>query len=453
MWVVFHRLAPSFTDSSNLILRSGQLFPARNVAKMQRSSRSGSTSSTLQVIPSLSGNLGRLELNNPSGLNAITLDMVRSLHSALSHFCNSPTMKATLMVGRPYVNSRGETKPVFCAGGDVKSLYHNATAKDVDENNTDRHGYGTRGILTADFFREEYALNHAIATQYERTKIPQISIWDGITMGGGVGVSIHGTFRVATENTIFAMPETSIGFFPDVGGLWFLSRYHANHQGIGMYLALTGLKLTGAECTHYGLATHYVPTKRLTDLYKDLVELTIADTDRSVQDLLDKYNDMGEIQGKIKTSQLIHNEERIHRSFYGKESGEEIVASLMDDTTDPFSTATLKTLQSRSPTSLKVTLEGMRRASMMNNIGECLRMEFRLSQAFMRPGSDFYEGIRAVLVDKDNQPKWNPSTLEDVSKEQVESFFASLGDNEWEIPHYRTSYHQTAHHHDTQSKI
>lgn len=125
----------------------------------------------------------------------------------------------------------------------------------------------------------------------------------------------------------------------------------------------------------------------------------------------------------------------------------------MEDTKDSFSVATLKTLQSRSPTSLKVTFEGMRRASQMDNIGECLRMEFRLSQAFMRPGSDFYEGIRAVLVDKDNQPKWNPSILEDISKEQVESFFASLGDKDWEIPKYSASYHQKAHHNDTQSKM
>jgi 3-hydroxyisobutyryl-CoA hydrolase len=458
MWMVFHRLAPTITAGSNWILRSDQLFPTHKIAKMLNSSNSGSStsSSTIQVIPSLSGNLGRLELNNPSGFNAINLDMVRSMNSALSNFCISPTMKATLLIGRPYVNSRGETRPVFCAGGDVKSLYRCATGKadtDTDasseESNSHRHGYGTKGIITADFFREEYALNHAIATQYERTKIPQISIWDGITMGGGVGVSIHGTYRVATENTIFAMPETSIGFFPDVGGLWFLSRFDKEHQGIGMYLALTGWKLTGTECTHYGLSTHYVPSKKLTAMYKDLVEVTIDDTNVSVRDLLDQYNDVVEIEGKIKTSQLVHNEESIHRSFYGKESVEEIVASLMEETTDSFSIATLKTLQSRSPTSLKVTFEGMRRASQMDNIGECLRMEFCLSQAFMRPGSDFYEGIRAVLVDKDNQPKWNPSTLEDISKEQVESFFASLGDNDWEIPQYSASYRQKSHHHDT----
>jgi 3-hydroxyisobutyryl-CoA hydrolase len=456
--MLFHRLAPTITAGSKLILRSDQLFPTHNIAIMLHSSNSSSStaSSTIQVIPSLSGNLGKLELNNPSGLNAINLDMVRSMNSALSNFCISPTMKATLLVGRPYVNSRGETKPVFCAGGDVKSLYHSATTGKADTAaaaSSHRHGYGTKGIITADFFREEYALNHAIATQYERTKIPQISIWDGITMGGGVGVSIHGTYRVATENTIFAMPETSIGFFPDVGGLWFLSRFDTEHQGIGMYLALTGLKLTGAECTHYGLSTHYVPSKKLTAMYKELVEVTIADNDVSVRDLLDQYNDVVEIKGKIKTSQLVHNEESIYRSFYGKDSVEEIVASLMEDTKDSFSVATLKTLQSRSPTSLKVTFEGMRRASQMDNIGECLRMEFRLSQAFMRPGSDFYEGIRAVLVDKDNQPKWNPSILEDISKEQVESFFASLGDKDWEIPKYSASYHQKAHHNDTQSKM
>jgi 3-hydroxyisobutyryl-CoA hydrolase len=450
MWIMLNRIA-SITSKKELIVGSGQLFPYC-LGKMRMSTNgSSSTTSTIQVLPSLSGNLGRIELNNPSGLNAINIEMVRSLLEILNIWqAESSPIKATLMIGRPFVNSKGETKPVFCAGGDVKSLYLNAIKDEVNSTTTtsssscrdnNSHGYGKRGIITADFFREEYALNHAIATQHERTKIPQISVWDGITMGGGVGVSIHGAYRVATENTIFAMPETSIGFFPDVGGLWFLSRLNMRHKGLGLYLALTGLKLTGAECTFFGLSTHFVSSRRLSAMYKELVDATTSDNyNIGVREVLDKYHCSQEIEDKVQKSggsSLLKNVDVIERAFHQKDSVEELVASLLEEQQDTsFAADTLKTLRSRSPTSLKVTFEGMRRASQMKHIGECLQMEFRLSQAFMRSGSDFYEGIRAVLVDKDNKPKWNPSSLEEFSKEQVESFFTTLGENEWDIPNY-----------------
>jgi len=400
---------------------------------MRMFSSSSSAATTIQLLPSLSGNLGRLELNNPSGLNALTIEMVRSLQSILNVWqSEGSSIKATLMIGRPHVNKRGETKPVFCSGGDVKSIYWSGS--NINNNKNEDHGYGRKGLLTADFFREEYAVNYAIATQYERTNIPQISIWDGITMGGGVGVSIHGAYRVATENTIFAMPETSIGFFPDVGGMWFLPRLPT--KGLGLYLALTGKQLSGAECAYFGLATHYVPSKQLEAMYKDLTDATI--TTKDMKAVLDRYHDKHEMELQIQNkSLLVPNMDIIAGAFHQKKSVEEVMSALVENGNDVLSPTTLKTLQSRSPTSLKVSLEGMRRGLQANNIGECLQMEFRLSQAFMRPGSDFYEGIRALLVDKDNALKWNPPSLDLLSSIEVESFFEPLGEYEWVIPKYQ----------------
>ena len=336
------------------------------------------------------------------------------------------------MIGRPHVNKKGDYKPVFCAGGDVKSVYL------CGKENTTTGGYGHRGLLTADFFREEYAVNHAIATQYERTKIPQISIWNGIVMGGGVGLSIHGSYRVATEHTIFAMPESAIGLFPDVGGMWFLPRLNEEHKGLGLYLALTGHKLTGVACMYAGLSTHYISSKKLEKLYEKLIDATITNVD--VIKVLDAFHEEGkeEMAKHVRDCFIAKHAEIIEKTFYNKDSVEHIMTTLEEcqGERDDFSVNTLATLKSRSPTSLKVTFEGMRRGLQAQSIGECLQMEFRMSQAFMRPGSDFYEGIRAVLVDKDNAPKWNPSSLEELSEEQVESYFESLGGNEWQIPRY-----------------
>lgn len=318
------------------------------------------------------------------------------------------------MESAPY-EKNGEIKPAFCAGGDVKAVY---LAGESDDK-----------ALTIDFFREEYKLNHMIATQ----KAPQISLWDGVVMGGGVGLSVHGKYRVATENTIFAMPECKIGLFPDVGGSWWIPRLKLYQSqsgvgGIGNYLALTGAKLKAEDLMYTGIATHYVKSDKLGELKQALVESTQDSTasDDCVASVLMSFHDL-----TINTegASLAKNRKEIDTVFHGKENLEDIFSALQS-MGSPFAQSTLETLNQMSPTSLKVTLEGLKRASKFNNIGECLAMEYRIVQAFMNEDSDFYEGIRAALVDKDGNPKWNPRSCEEVTDEIVQNYFAELGDDE-----------------------
>lgn len=381
---------------------------------------------TTHLLPSRASNLGILQLNNPSSLNALNLEMIRAMTSTLKIW-QSSDIRATLIEGTPY-EKNGKTKPAFCAGGDVKKVYLAGLNKASEDPQ-----------LTADFFREEYKLNYMIATQPPHQ--PQISIWDGVVMGGGVGLSIHGKYRVATENTIFAMPETKIGLFPDVGGTWWIPRlklYRDRQRkgvvgGVGNYLALTGARLKGDDLIYAGIATHYVPSERLIELKQALIEAT-NDTTSSLGDcvagVLMSFHD-GKVNLDLDKAFLSKNRKEIDQAFDGKQSVEDIVSTLEIMKQDSqFAKTTLDTLRQMSPTSLKVTLEALIRGSKLQSIGEALEMEYRMSQAFMREDSDFYEGIRAALVDKCGQPKWNPSSLEGVTNGAVERFFDGLGDSE-----------------------
>eukprot|EP00591_Stephanopyxis_turris_P010385 CAMPEP_0195522462 /NCGR_PEP_ID=MMETSP0794_2-20130614/20663_1 /TAXON_ID=515487 /ORGANISM="Stephanopyxis turris, Strain CCMP 815" /LENGTH=408 /DNA_ID=CAMNT_0040652225 /DNA_START=75 /DNA_END=1301 /DNA_ORIENTATION=+ len=385
---------------------------------------------TPHLLPSRMKNLGIIELNNPGALNALNLDMVRSINSALAAWDANDSVKATLFVGRESTNKKGETRPVFCAGGDVKSVYESGMKKVCDEEGKQPyHGYGKSNLLTSDFFREEYIMNHRIATQ--KSSCPQISIWDGVVMGGGVGISVHGKYRIATENTLFAMPETGIGLFPDVGGMYFLPRLKG---GLGPYIALTGAKLKANDLIYAGIATHYIPSSKIEDLTSSLADATVGSSQDAdvVGDVLASFREVTDTYN----SHLVKNRENIDFAFEGKESAEDIVTALKDlasrdnEKCKDFGTQTLSTLLKMSPTSVKVTLEGLKRGASVKDITEDLKMEYRMSQGFMREGSDFYEGIRAVLVDKDRNPKWNPNTLDGVSNDHVESYFENLGENE-----------------------
>lgn len=409
------------------------------------------TTMTTHLLPSRSANLGILTLNNPKTLNALDLDMVRALNHILPLWQSDPTMRATLMLGAHC------KRPAFCAGGDVKSVYMSGKGlsgvqADEDAAATNQHGYGKRGLLTADFFREEYQMNHRIATQ-DHDNMPQVSIWDGVVMGGGVGVSLHGKYRVATENTLFAKPETAIGLFPDVGGMWWLPRLPG---GIGSYIALTGQRLRADDLLYAGLATHYVPADKIDDLRLALVDATKTSSDDEqergddsstpdvaearpeaeaptgdcVAPMLMAYHDAKDV--KPSESFLALNRADIDAVFGNKDSKvEDIIVSLeeMSGSGSSFAADTLEALKKMSPTSLKVTHEGIRRGADLRSIGEVLKMEYRMSQAFMR-NHDFYEGIRAVLVDKDQSPKWKPDSLEDVTDDIVASYFEDLGENE-----------------------
>lgn len=360
------------------------------------------------------------------------------------------------MIGSPYTTKSGQMKPTFCAGGDVKAVYFAGLQKDSS--------------LQSNFFREEYQLNHLIATQ--SPNMPQISIWDGVVMGGGVGLSVHGKYRVATENTVFAMPgmirilifddaeycakifplhisisECNIGFFPDVGGTWWIPRLKLYDQwrtktyvgGVGNYLALTGARLKGDDLLYAGIATHYVQSSRLEELKQSLIDATsLGDSDNgdvtssNMEDcaagVLTSFHDASI---DVENSFLARNRNDIDYAFDGKDSIEEILISLESMGPDSqFGVSTLSSLKSFSPTSLKVTLEGLKRGAKAQSVGEALQMEFRMAMAFMREGSDFYEGIRAVLVDKNGKPKWNPTNSHEVTEDIVNSYFEHLGEDE-----------------------
>jgi len=372
-------------------------------------------SSTPYLLPSRKGNVGFILLNNPSTLNALNIDMIHSMNNILPQWQNDPTIKATIVTGAP--NKKG--KPCFCSGGDVKSVsLDRMNAKTPEERK--RHGWGHRdGLLTADFFRFEYQTNYYIATQPQ----PQISIWDGVVMGGGVGVSIHGKYRIVTENTMFAMPETAIGLFPDVGGMYWLPRLEA---GIGEYISLTGKRLTKEDCIFSGIATHFVPHEKIQDLQKAIVEECNGDGHADIESVLSSFRKDVDKEHCF----LSQHQAEIEKAFLEKDSVHDIIESLQSIQTE-FASNTLSILSKVSPSSVKVTHEAMKRGKTLD-IGRVLKMEYRLSQGFMRH-FDFYEGIRALLIDKDQNPKWKPNDLRHVSDDLVAEYFESLGENELDL--------------------
>jgi 3-hydroxyisobutyryl-CoA hydrolase len=385
---------------------------------------------TTKVMPSRSSNVGILRLNNPKPLHALTLDMSHCVQDVLSEWYADETVAAVLM------KSSTDTKvPAFCSGGDVKSVYMAGTAYNTGSG-VNKHGQGRPELATAEFFRHEYNVNHALAT----ATTPQISLWDGIVFGGGVGLSIHGKYRVATERTLFAMPETSIGLFPDVGSMYWMPKMLSH--GMAVYLALTGTRLKAADLLYTGLATHYVPSYKLEELEDALVlasdawEPATPNPANIVAPVLMSFH---EFPPDDPRESMLAKQRPVIDQVFGNalkdpsKGGVEAIVDALQTLDTDFGRETLATLDKMSPTSLKITLEGLRRGSKLLSVGEDLRMEYRMSQACMRPGSDFYEGIRAVLVDKDHAPVWNPTSLQDVTDEMVESYFAPIA-HEWDIP-------------------
>uniref|UniRef100_A0AAY4EHR7 3-hydroxyisobutyryl-CoA hydrolase n=1 Tax=Denticeps clupeoides TaxID=299321 RepID=A0AAY4EHR7_9TELE len=311
-----------------------------------------------EVLLERVGNAGVITLNRPKVLNALTLNMIRLIYPQLKKW-EADTETSVVII-------KGAGEKAFCAGGDVTAVAEAGKSGDR---------------LVKDLFREEYTLNNAIGT----CRKPYVALIGGITMGGGVGLSVHGQFRVATEKTLFAMPETAIGLFPDVGGGYFLPRLKGK---LGLFLALTGFRLKGRDVLRAGVATHFVESEKISALEKDLVDLRSPSVD-DVAKVLDAY------QGQVGIG--------LHRNF-------------------------THMLSKMSPTSLKLTLKQMQAGATMS-LQEVFVMEYRLSQACMN-GHDFYEGVRAVLIDKDQNPKWKPSTLEEVTEKSVEKSFQSLGEHD-----------------------
>jgi len=318
---------------------------------------------------------------------------------------------------------KGAGTKAFCAGGDVKSIYMYL------KEHASAAGSGKQGTVDADFFRSEYEMNYLIGT----SPIPQVSIWNGIVMGGGVGISVLGEYRIATDRTMFAMPETAIGLFPDVGSSAWLPHLP---NGQGLYIGLTGCRLGAADLISTGIATHYVPSEKIEEVEKLIVENCTDDPKKSRDVITDILKGVSQKPDNSKT--LIEaNKDAISRCFATARSVEEILSLLQEETRnklhEKWAHSTIQSLSKMSPTSLKLTMAQLKAGKDLDLKG-CLTMEYRLMMGCMR-GLDFREGIRAVLVDKDNNPKWSPSELSHVLDSDIEKFFI-LEKNELDLNIY-----------------
>ena len=340
------------------------------------------------VITRIEGAVGHITLNRPQALHALNTGMIAAMSEALLDWRNDPAVRLVLI---DHAGERG-----FCAGGDIRMLAESGAGD---------------GALAREFFFTEYRLN-ALLHDYEK---PLVAIMDGVTMGGGVGLSRPCRYRVATERTTFAMPETGIGLFPDVGGGWFLSRM-SDH--IGLWLALTGARIKAADCELAGIATDYVESARVAELKAAIV----ADPE-AIETLLTQF------EGDAGRPPLAAQVDDIARLFAG-DSVEAIVAALEADGGE-WAKAQLAVLATKSPQTLKVAFEQLRRGRQMTRFADNMAMEYRIGARVVQR-HDFLEGVRAVIVDKDNAPKWDPPTLDGVTGPLIESIFAPLSSaEEW----------------------
>jgi len=338
---------------------------------------------TEDVLIRIEGGAGILSLNRPKAIHALNLPMVHAMTEALMAWRGEDSPAAVII---DHSEGRG-----FCAGGDIAFLRNSAL--------------NDGGASGRQFFHDEYRLNHLIFNYGK----PVVAFMDGITMGGGVGLSQPAKFKVATGNTRFAMPETGIGLFPDVGGGWYLSRLRGR---IGQYLALTGARFDGAECLWAGLATHYLPEEVLPEAKR-----RIAAGPEHVPDIL------AEFAVEAPPAKIAAHAAEIERLF-ASDRYEDILAALEADGGE-FAKATLETLGTKSPQTCKVALRQLAEGHRVASFAENMAMEYRIaSRVLTRP--DFAEGVRAVIVDKDNAPKWNPAAPEAVSDALIDSIFAPL---------------------------
>ena len=333
------------------------------------------------------GGLGRLTLNRPQALHALTTVMCSTCITVLSDWRRDPAVQAVLI---DHSGERG-----FCAGGDIRML--------ADSGASD-------GRLARAFFFTEYRLNHLLFS-YPK---PVIAVMDGITMGGGVGLSAPARYRLATERTTFAMPETGIGLFPDVGGGWFLPRLPGR---IGLWLALTGARIKAADCLHAGLATHHVPSERLPEL-----KAALAENPSDIEVLLAQFHvDPG-------PAPLLAHRAELDAAF-GQGSVEAILAGL--EAGSDWARAQALALRTKSPQTLKVACRQLALGLAAPDFAANMAMEYRIGARVVQR-HDFLEGVRAVIVDKDNAPKWDPATLEGVGEDLLDAIFAPLpADQEW----------------------
>lgn len=339
-----------------------------------------------EVVFERHGNTGLVILNRPTALNALTHDMVRALYATLREWASDPQVRQVI------VTAAGDR--AFCAGGDIRYIW--ATGRE-------------RYAEAVSFFRDEYRLNVLI----KRFPKPYVALIDGICMGGGVGISVHGSHRVATERTVFAMPETGIGFFPDVGGSYILSRMPGHS---GLYAGLTAARLGQADCLWAGLATHAVEAGAIGGILERLLaggdlEGTLAEASVALD-----LSPLQELQSDID-------------HFFAKPSLDEILAALAHaDAGMKWARETLETLRARAPSSLAITFDEISRARDLS-FEECMAMEYRIVSRILQH-ADFYEGVRSVLVDKDGAPRWQPGRVEDLDPAVISAHFEPLPEGE-----------------------
>jgi enoyl-CoA hydratase len=335
-----------------------------------------------EVLISVDRGVGRLRLNRPKAIHALTTAMCEAMSQALLRWRNDSNVEVVLI---DHAEGRG-----FCAGGDVVMLARSGS-EDAEE--------------AKRFFFAEYRLNHLLFT-YEK---PTVSIMDGITMGGGVGISLPCTYRVATENTRFAMPETGIGLFPDVGGGWYLSRLPGR---VGQFMALTGARLDGADCFYLSLATHYVEHGGIEDLVDRLIKAP------------------SRVKGVLGAASITAPEPKIETSLpliaklFASDRLEDVLAALEAEESE-WAQAELATLRTKSPLSCKVSLRLLAEGAARANFAEEMCAEYALAGRVVRT-HDFREGVRALLIDKTGNPRWDPAVPEEVTNEMLDVLFAPL---------------------------
>ncbi|HLZ76967.1 enoyl-CoA hydratase/isomerase family protein [Phenylobacterium sp.] len=339
-----------------------------------------------EVITRVEGKVGRITLNRPQALHALTSNMIALMTQALLAWIDNPGVRLVLI---DHSGERG-----FCAGGDIRMLAESGAGD---------------GREAREFFFTEYRLN-SLLHDYPK---PLVAIMDGITMGGGVGLSRPCRYRVATERTTFAMPETGIGLFPDVGGGWYLSRM-SDH--IGLWLALTGARIKAADCELTGLATDYVESSQLPAL-----KAAILAEPSAIETILTEF------EGDAGRPPLAAHQDEIARLFAG-DSVEAIAANLKAADTD-WAREQLAVLATKSPQTMKVAFRQLKLGGAMTRFADNMAMEYRIGARVVQR-HDFLEGVRAVIVDKDNAPKWDPPTLEAVSETLIDGIFAPLPSTE-----------------------
>jgi enoyl-CoA hydratase len=343
------------------------------------------------LIARREGAVGVIRLNRPKAINAVTLEMFRDIDRALDAFEADAAVAVIMLEG---AGERG-----LCAGGDIRALYESSKVK---------------GDLGKMLWREEYILNARIA----KFPKPYVALMDGIVMGGGVGLSSHSRHRVVTERTKLAMPEVGLGFFPDVGGTWLLSRSPGE---IGTYFGLTGQTMNGPDAIYARFADAVVPSGRLPDLRERLVNLRAGASSADVKTAIDAFA-IGETAGPVAALQA-----QIDR-WFAHDRMEDIVGDLQRDGSE-LAQSTLKTLNEKSPRGMVVTLKLLRLARTSTSLEQCLVREYRAALEVFR-SDDFREGVRAAVIDKDRNPRWSPARTEEVTAEMVAPYFAEIGAGE-----------------------